>query len=42
MDKPLSWNLTDVEISTEDIPGWLVQSEGGITVALDIVLSAMS
>ena len=31
--------LTDVEISTEDIPGWLVQSEGGITVALDIVLS---
>jgi len=32
--------LTDVEISTEDIPGWLVQSEGGITVALDIVLSA--
>ena len=31
--------LTDVEISTEDVPGWLVQSEGGITVALDIVLS---
>ncbi|MFB0925674.1 MAG: DUF5915 domain-containing protein, partial [Vicingaceae bacterium] len=31
--------LTDVEISTEDIPGWLVQSEGGMTVALDIVLS---
>ena len=32
--------LTDVEISTQDIPGWLVQSEGGITVALDITLSA--
>jgi len=31
--------LTDVEISTKDIPGWLVQSEGGITVALDITLS---
>ena len=31
--------LTDVEITTQDIPGWLVQSEGGITVALDIVLS---
>ena len=31
--------LTDVEISTQDIPGWLVQSEGGITVALDITLS---
>jgi isoleucyl-tRNA synthetase len=31
--------LADVEISTEDIPGWLVQSEGGLTVALDITLS---
>ena len=31
--------LTDVEISTEDIPGWLVQSEGLMTVALDITLS---
>ncbi|PCI97123.1 MAG: isoleucine--tRNA ligase [Flavobacteriales bacterium] len=31
--------LADVEISTQDIPGWLVQSEGGITVALDIILS---
>lgn len=31
--------LCDVEISTEDIPGWLVQSEGGITVALDITLT---
>ena len=31
--------LSDVEISTQDIPGWLVQSEGGITVALDITLS---
>ncbi len=31
--------LADVEISTQDIPGWLVQSEGGITVALDITLT---
>ncbi|PCJ25825.1 MAG: isoleucine--tRNA ligase [Flavobacteriales bacterium] len=31
--------LTDVEISTQDIPGWLVQTEGGLTVALDITLS---
>jgi isoleucyl-tRNA synthetase len=29
----------DVEILTEDIPGWLVAVEGGITVALDINLS---
>ncbi|MBL0302685.1 MAG: class I tRNA ligase family protein [Cytophagaceae bacterium] len=28
--------LTDVEILTEDIPGWLVTVEGGLTVALDI------
>jgi isoleucyl-tRNA synthetase len=35
----LDLGLTDVEISTEDIPGWLVQSEGGITVALDITMS---
>ncbi|HLO46016.1 MAG TPA: isoleucine--tRNA ligase [Leadbetterella sp.] len=31
--------LSDVEILTEDIPGWLVAVEGGITVALDINLS---
>jgi isoleucyl-tRNA synthetase len=28
--------LEDVEISSEDIPGWLVSTEGQITVALDI------
>ncbi len=28
--------LEDVEISSEDIPGWLVASENGLTVALDI------
>ena len=26
----------DVEITTEDMPGWLVASEGNITIALDI------
>lgn len=26
----------DVEIATEDIPGWLVGSEGNLTIALDI------
>jgi isoleucyl-tRNA synthetase len=29
----------DVEISTQDIPGWLVANANGITVALDITLS---
>ena len=28
--------LDDVEVLTEDIPGWLVAGEGGLTVALDI------
>ncbi len=29
----------DVEIHTQDIPGWLMASEKGLTVALDITLS---
>jgi isoleucyl-tRNA synthetase len=40
---PGSLNLTlvpeDVEITSEDIPGWLVANEGKITVALDINIS---
>ena len=28
--------LADVEIATEDMPGWLVANEGNLTVALDI------
>lgn len=31
--------LEDVEIISEDIPGWLVANEGSITVALDINIS---
>jgi isoleucyl-tRNA synthetase len=31
--------LADVEISSEDIPGWLVASQGNITVALDITIT---
>lgn len=31
--------LSDVEIQTEDVPGWLVASDAGITVALDINIS---
>ncbi|TNF00769.1 MAG: isoleucine--tRNA ligase, partial [Bacteroidetes bacterium] len=31
--------LSDFEITAQDIPGWLVSSEGGVTVALDITLS---
>jgi isoleucyl-tRNA synthetase len=32
-------SLGDVEIVTEDIPGWLLAVEGGLTVALDINVS---
>ncbi len=31
--------ITDVEILTEDIPGWLVSSAGNLTVALDITIT---
>lgn len=36
-----SVNLTleDVDISSEDIPGWIVASEDGLTVALDITIT---
>ena len=35
----VSLSLEDVEIQTEDIPGWLVASEDGLTIALDINLT---
>ena len=35
----ISLSLEDVEIQTEDIPGWLVASEGSLTIAMDIVLT---
>lgn len=31
--------LEDVEITSEDIPGWSVASENGVTVALDITIT---
>ena len=38
-DQPVEINLDDVEIISEDIPGWLVANEGRLTVALDITLT---
>jgi isoleucyl-tRNA synthetase len=32
-------SLDDVEITSQDIPGWLVANSGGITVALDITIT---
>ena len=37
-DKTVELSTDDLEILTEDIPGSLVATEGGITVALDITL----
>jgi isoleucyl-tRNA synthetase len=31
--------IADFEIVAQDIPGWLVSSEGGITVALDVTIT---
>ena len=35
----LTVEAADVEIISEDIPGWLVGNEGNITVALDITIT---
>ncbi|MGZ3851944.1 MAG: isoleucine--tRNA ligase [Flavisolibacter sp.] len=35
-DESVELSLPDVEISSEDIPGWTVASKGPLTVALDI------
>jgi isoleucyl-tRNA synthetase len=37
---PIDLTLEDVEIISKDIPGWAVASEGGITVALDLTITA--
>ena len=37
--EPATLMLEDVEISSEDIPGWSVASEGKVTVALDISIT---
>jgi isoleucyl-tRNA synthetase len=37
--KSIILSLEDVEISSQDIPGWLVANSNGITVALDITLT---
>jgi isoleucyl-tRNA synthetase len=38
-NQPIVLETGDVEILSEDIPGWLVATEGRITVALDITLT---
>jgi len=38
-NQTINIEISDVEISTEDIPGWLVANEGSYTVALDVSIS---
>lgn len=33
---PITLTLADVEITTKDVPGWVVATEGSLTVALDV------
>ncbi len=37
--EPLILQITEVEISSEDIPGWTVANKGNLTVALDITIT---
>jgi len=37
--EPVTLQAEDLEILTEDIPGWVVASENGVTVALDLTLT---
>ncbi|GAB3826726.1 isoleucine--tRNA ligase [Hymenobacter jeollabukensis] len=38
-DQPVTLTTEDVEIRTEDLPGWLVATDGPLTVALDVTLT---
>ncbi|MDH8701659.1 isoleucyl-tRNA synthetase [Dysgonomonadaceae bacterium PH5-43] len=38
-DQSAEITLDDVEIISEDIPGWLVANEGNLTVALDVTIT---
>ena len=39
INQDITIDISDVEISSADIPGWKVMSQDGITVALDVTLS---
>jgi len=38
-EQEITIDLNDVEIISEDIPGWLVANEGKLTVALDVTIN---
>ena len=37
--EPVILQINEVEISSEDIPGWTVASKGNLTVALDVTVT---
>ncbi|MBL7743413.1 MAG: isoleucine--tRNA ligase [Chitinophagaceae bacterium] len=37
--EPVMLQITEVEISSEDIPGWTVANKGSLTVALDVTVT---
>ncbi len=37
--EPVMLQITDVDISSEDIPGWTVANKGSLTVALDVTIT---
>jgi isoleucyl-tRNA synthetase len=37
--EPVILQITDLEISSEDIPGWTVANKGSLTVALDVTIT---
>ena len=39
-NEPLILQISDVEINSEDIPGWMVANKDALTVALDVTISA--
>lgn len=37
--EPVILQITDVDITSEDIPGWMVAGKGSLTVALDVTIT---
>ena len=40
-DEPVILQIAEVEISSEDIPGWTVAGNGALTVALDVTITPL-
>ena len=38
-NEPVILQVTDTDISSEDIPGWMVANKGSLTVALDVTIT---